>query len=178
MPSIFTHAIFAGLLGRASLSAPMPARFWVLTLVCPMIPDADVISFAFGVSHDSIWSHRGVTHSIIFASVLGSLTGVLAFRKEKPFSTLILIIYFFLVTLSHPLLDMLTNGGQGVALFAPFSSDRLFFPWRPVEVSPIGLGFFSSRGLDVFLNEIEWVWLPAIAVLAASLIFRRLKRNP
>jgi inner membrane protein len=40
---------------------------------------------------------------------------------------------------SHPLLDMLTDGGLGVALLAPLSWERLFFPVRPIPVSPIGV---------------------------------------
>jgi inner membrane protein len=41
-----------------------------------------------------------------------------------------------------PLLDMLTNGGLGIAVFSPFSRERFFFPVQPIPVSPIGL---SSR---------------------------------
>lgn len=83
-----------------------------------------------------------------------------------------LALFFTLVTLSHPLLDMLTDGGLGVALFAPFSGRRYFLPWRPVEVSPIGVGFFSQRGLEVLASEVRWVWLPGLGVVAAAFICR------
>jgi membrane-bound metal-dependent hydrolase YbcI (DUF457 family) len=34
---------------------------------------------------------------------------------------------------------MLTDGGLGIAVFAPFSSHRFFFPVQPIPVSPIGI---------------------------------------
>jgi inner membrane protein len=39
-------------------------------------------------------------------------------------------------------------------LFWPFSSDRLFAPWRVIPVAPIGKAFFSSRGLAVACTEL------------------------
>jgi len=137
------------------------------------LPDADAVGFIFRVPYDSMWGHRGITHSITFSIVVGILVALIAFRKEASNSKFFLAIYFALVTLSHPLLDMLTNGGLGVALFAPFSSERFFWPWRPIEVSPIGLGFFSERGLVVLMSEIVWVWLPALAIFAISFALQR-----
>ena len=77
-----------------------------------------------------------------------------------------------LVTASHGLLDAMTNGGLGIAFFAPFDDGRYFLPWRPIEVSPIGAGaFFSEWGLRVIKSELLWVWLPVVGlwVLIAGL---------
>lgn len=175
MPTIFTHAIFAAALGKAYASKPLPIRFWLLTAVCSMLPDADVIGFAFGVRYSSILGHRGITHSIAFAVLIGVAVAAFCFKKPRPFSNAGLTVYFALATLSHSLLDMLTDGGLGVALFAPLSAERYFLPWRPVEVSPIGVEFFSARGLDVIASEIFYVWLPAFCVLAFALIYRRIR---
>lgn len=175
MPSIFSHAIFAAAAGRAYASGRLPLRFRVLTALCAMLPDADAVGFAFGVSYGSMFGHRGITHSIAFSLLVGAVVGLLCFERAQGFRRGELILYFALVTLSHPLLDMLTNGGLGVALLAPFSAERYFFPWRPIEVSPIGMGFFSERGLEVMASEIVWVWLPAMLLLAASLIYRRIQ---
>ena len=72
------------------------------------------------------------------------------------------------------MLDALTDGGLGVAFFAPFSARRYFLPWRPVAVSPIGMGFFSERGLEVLGSEVVWVWLPSVALVAAVWCVRKL----
>ena len=81
-----------------------------------------------------------------------------------------MLIYFFILTASHGVLDALTSGGLGIALFAPFDNTRYFFPYTPIKVSPIGVAaFFSDWGKRVMISEILWVWLPAIFILIVSL---------
>jgi inner membrane protein len=172
MPTIFSHAVFASALGTAFPSGKLPARFWVLTLICPVLPDLDVVAFGLGIGYGSMLGHRGITHSIAFAIVVGLIVSVLI-SSVMPIARWKTALFFAAITLSHPLLDMLTDGGLGVALLAPFSSERFFFPWRPIEVSPIGLGFFSDRGLAVIASEALWIWIPSILIAVASLLIRR-----
>jgi inner membrane protein len=137
-----------------------------------MLPDADVISFAFGVSYGSVFGHRGLTHSLAFAAVVGAVAAWVWGRRRS--ESIAVFLLFFVVTASHGVLDAFTNGGLGVAFFAPFNDHRYFFPWRPIRVSPIGGSFFTVRdgtgslyGIRVLTNEFWWVWVPsAIAVLA------------
>lgn len=174
MPTIFSHAIFAVVLGKAGLKKSVTFWFWFLTAVCAIIPDADVITRSFGIERGSLFSHRGFTHSIFFALLFGGFTAFVAHKFLKtniPYAKL--FIFFALATFSHPFLDMLTDGGSGVALLAPFSNERFFLPFRPIEVSPIGFGFFSERGIEVILSEIFWVWLPAFSILLISLFARK-----
>lgn len=174
MASAFTHAFFAAAMGEVYTSESQPARFWLLSVLCAVLPDADVVGFAFGVHYGSMFGHRGITHSLAFAMLLACAVVFLFFRDSANRSGL--VAYFFLVTASHGALDALTNGGLGVAFFAPFSGARYFFPFRPVEVSPIGpSSFFSAWGLAVIKSEMLWVWLPASLVVASVLIFRRLR---
>src|ERR1043166_5003991 len=88
-------------------------------------------------------------------------------------------LYFALVLASHGLLDALTNGGPGIAFFSPFSNTRYFFPFRPIEVSPISVGgIFNARGLRILASELRWVWLPAGLLAACGLLVRRARRRP
>lgn len=179
MPSVFTHAAAALALGKASTGEKMPARFWALSALCAVLPDVDaIVSFAFGLRR-SQFDHRGITHSLLFALLLALLVVWLAFKKARAFSKewWRLLVYFFIVTASHGLLDALTDGGSGVAFFAPFDTTRYFFPWRPIEVSPMGLRFFSPRGLEVIQSEFVWVWLPAILLVALAWLYRKLART-
>jgi inner membrane protein len=174
MPTIFSHAVFAVVLGKAGIKKSVTFRFWFLAAVCAIVPDADVITRSFGAERGSLFSHRGFTHSFVFALLFGSLIAFIAHRFLKTgISYAKLFLFFALATFSHPFLDMLTDGGSGVALFAPFSNERFFLPYRPIEVSPIGLGFFSGRGIIVILSEIVWVWIPAFAVLLITTFVRR-----
>ena len=111
-----------------------------------LVPDLDVIAFKFGIPYEAPFGHRGATHSIAFALVMGVAAWLLT-RSWK--STIALTV----VVLSHPLLDMLTDGGLGVGLFWPITTERFFFPWRPLPVAPIGVGMLSARGMYVLAVE-------------------------
>jgi len=92
---------------------------------------------------------------------------------------LALILFFFLCTASHILLDALTNGGLGVAVFSPFDQERYFLPWRPISVSPFGIReFISTRGWRILQNKFFWVGLPCIFLLALVSISKIRKREP
>jgi inner membrane protein len=143
--------------------------------VCSIIPDVDVIAFGLGIRYGDMFGHRGFTHSLTFAVALGALATAILFHHSHA-SHLVIFLYLFLSTLSHPLLDALTNGGLGVGFFAPFSNKRYFFPYRPIEVSPIGVSsFFSYRGFEVLLSELRWVWLPSSIFFAIGQLFKRLR---
>ena len=177
MPSAFTHAFAALALGKASTGEKRPTRFWVLSALCAVLPDVDVFSrLAFG-ARGSMFGHRGLTHSLLFALLVALLVVRLAFKEMSAFSKKwwALLVYFFIVTTSHGVLDALTDGGSGVAFFAPFDETRYFFPWRPIEVSPIGFRFFSNRGLVVIASEFVWVWIPAMVLVASAWLYRRLR---
>ena len=179
MPTVFTHAAAAVALGKVYARAEVPARFWLLSASCAVLPDADVLGFAFRVRYGDVLGHRGLSHSLAFAAALGLLVALLFFRDERtrPRRLWPLAGYFAAVTASHGLLDALTDGGLGVAFFAPFENGRYFFPWRPIEVSPIGAGFFSRRGLAVLASEFVWVWLPSLLLVATAGRARGLLKN-
>ncbi|HEY8224642.1 MAG TPA: metal-dependent hydrolase [Pyrinomonadaceae bacterium] len=175
MPTVFSHSIAALAVGKAVAPPGMPTKFWVASAVCAALPDIDVVSFAFGVRYDEMFGHRGITHSFTFALLLGVFVVLLFFRDISLFSGhwFLLAGYFFVITASHALLDALTNGGLGVALFAPFTNERYFFHWRPIQVSPIGVAFFSERGLRVLISELGWIWLPSGILVFLSIAIRR-----
>lgn len=126
-----------------------PAALWASL---SMLPDADVIGLSFGVDYASPWGHRGATHSLAFAAIVGVTVGLLAgWRRRSVAATAILAIA---VVSSHSLLDTLTDGGLGCALLWPFDDTRYFAPWRPIPVSPIGLGYLSPYGFMVAVTEL------------------------
>ena len=175
MASAFSHAIAAVAIGKA-LSFREPAKFWLLGIFCSVIPDADVIGFHYHIPYDSPFGHRGFTHSLFFAMLLAFIIMFILFREQKKFSSkwFALLGFFFLATASHGVLDAFTNGGLGVEFFFPFNTHRYFFPWRPIQVSPLNVGsFFSEWGLRVLCSEIVWIWVPSFVVIGISFILRR-----
>jgi inner membrane protein len=176
MASAFTHSFVALALGKASTAEKMPLRFWVLSVVCSLLPDADILGFYFGTGYGDMLGHRGFTHSLLFALIVGLITALLAFPSVPKFSKKwrSLVLYFFTVTASHGFLDAMTNGGYGIGFFMPVDNTRYFLPWRPLTVSPIGVhGFISRWGWDVIKGEFLWVWTPMLLLLAAVTVFRK-----
>lgn len=143
--------------------------------MCSVIPDLDVIGFDFGIRYGDFWGHRGFTHSIVFVALLAAAAVAIAFRIAPPsIGRFSLWLYFFLATASHGLLDAMTDGGLGVAFFAPFDNRRYFLPWTPIRVSPIGIGrFFTARGVAVIQTELLWIWIPVALLAASAWIIRR-----
>lgn len=174
MPSLPSHALVALGIGACFYEPQVPKSVWVIGAVCSVIPDIDVIGFRFGIRYGDFWGHRGFAHSLVFAALLALVIVVLGFRHGVTgMHAPGLWLYFFVAAASHGLLDAMTDGGLGVALFAPFDNRRYFFPWTPIRVSPIGVGrFFGARGLAVLLSEFLWIWVPTI-VLAVSVILLR-----
>jgi len=179
MPSAFSHAV-AGLGLAACFCGPeAPKSLWALSAFCAVIPDADVLGFRFGVRYGSIWSHRGFTHSLVFAAGLATAIVGLAFRQGAPgLSAGAVWGLLFLATISHSLLDALTDGGLGVALFAPFDNRRYFFPARPIEVASFGVRWlFTRRGAVVLASEFKWVWIPSILLALVAWGLRQVGRS-
>jgi inner membrane protein len=174
MPSVFSHAVAGLAIGTAFWRPGVPARYWVFGAVVAALPDIDVIGYRLGIPYGSVLGHRGITHSLAFAAVLSAAIVAALPSGAGPVSRGQLWLFLFLATASHGVLDALTNGGGGIAFFAPFHNARYFFPWSPIQVSPIGIrSFFTERGARVLASELVWVWLPSVLVAAAALWLRR-----
>ena len=182
MATAFTHGFVALTLAPlAPKAVPRPALVVVLVLLA-VIPDLDVIAFGFGIPYAHPLGHRGFTHSLLFAAVAGVVVTSLFgryLRSTQDWLTLILLC--FSVTLSHGLLDAFTNAGLGVGFFIPFDDSRYFFPWRPIQTSPIGIAaFFNGAAGKILLNELLWVWIPiaVAAILGYGLVHLTRGRSP
>lgn len=177
MATIVSHAIAVVALG-ACCGPALPKRAIFYGAICSMVPDADVIGFGLGIRYGDPLGHRGFTHSLLFAAMLAAVVTLLLFfraadRRRWP----AIWSFLFLATASHGVLDALTDGGLGVAFFAPFSHARYFLPWNPISVSPIGAGFFSARGLGVLASEALWIWLPSLLVFTAGILWHRRRKD-
>lgn len=176
MATIISHAVIAFTLGKVLPSKEINSRVLAAGMVMAMLPDADVIGFGMGIPYESIWGHRGFTHSVLFA-VLFSLFVTLLFSVKSKYtagSFIKVMSFLFLSTLSHGITDAMTTGGLGVGFFIPFSAERYFFEWRPILVSRIGFdGLLSSWAVAVYKSEFKYLWLPCLAALLLSGIIKK-----
>lgn len=118
MPTVFSHP--APVLALAALlSGRFSTRMLLFGILCAVLPDADVIGFRFGISYADAFGHRGFSHSLVFALLMGGI----GFGVSPLFlrgSRLMGFTVGFLAVSSHILLDAMTNGGLGVAALWPF----------------------------------------------------------
>ncbi len=163
MATILSHPAVAVALAPLIPRERRNRNFWRAAVTLSVLPDLDVLAFAFGVRYGDPWGHRGLTHSLAFAAALALAATWFCARRLRPG----LLLYFFIVASSHGALDAMTDGGLGVAFFSPWETKRYFLPWNPIPVSPIGAGFFSARGWEVLTREWLIIWLPALAVFGA-----------
>ena len=175
MPTVLTHAILPLAAGIALGRHRLPTRLMLAGMAVAMLPDADVAMFAFGIDYAHAFGHRGASHSLVFALACGVFATCFARRLKAPPITTLLFVATSVA--SHPLLDMLTDGGLGVALFWPWSDVRHFAPWRMIEVSPFANRFFSARGVEVMVSEMRWVWLPALPLAGVAAWLRRCRTS-
>ncbi len=179
MPTLLGHGLFAVCLARIFHHPRLPRRFWLLAIVCAILPDIDIIGFALGIEYGSFWGHRGFTHSLFFAGLVGFVVTWLGFYSSLYAAIRWrLWIFYFLVTASHGIFDALTNGGLGIAFFAPFDNTRYFFPITPIAVSPIGFSaFLKWGGMRVLGSELLWIGLPSVSLVAIWWLIQQVKRK-
>jgi inner membrane protein len=171
VPTTLTHTLVGLGLGKLLAPHPVPWPYYGLAAALALAPDADVVSFRLGIPYRSRFGHRGFSHSLCCAALLSLAVAALGPRLGMTWWQLAGIAFVLVVT--HSLLDALTNGGGGIGFFSPFDDTRYFLPWRPVQVSPIGLAVFSRWGWQALRSEIVWVWLPLAGLVGAGELLRK-----
>ncbi len=169
MASAITHFVVAAALALPAIESRAIREVlprWAIPVsggLLAVTPDLDIATRRlFGVPYGTLFAHRGFFHSPFFLILLtGILAAVVARRVPRTMGWLWLLWAGCAVT--HPLLDALTDGGDGVMLLFPFSEERLFFSWRPIHVSPLGMVRFFGRAGYILRSEIPF-WMAALAV--------------
>ena len=160
MASAITHfivgaAVALPVMESESLKGVLPR--WAIPVTAGLFavaPDLDTYAmFAFDIPRGSFLRHRGFFHSPFFLALLAFTVAALVTRTK---ARVVLGALWTCAAITHPLLDMLTDGGSGVMLLFPFTTERLFFPWRPIRVSPLGIVRFFDRAGEILLSELPF----------------------
>jgi inner membrane protein len=177
VPTFIGHAV-AGISLSSTISQKQQwLKVGILSLFCAVAPDIDAIGFRLGIPYGHWLGHRGFSHSIVFAAAIGLITSLFISEKSTRRRCLLFGVMFASGFL-HDVLDAMTNGGLGVAFFSPFNNTRYFFPWRPIEVSPLSLGrLLTLRGFRVIKSEFIWVMVPSLCFMALTVWYRTGKQH-
>lgn len=158
----FSQAALGALVAQAAAHRTLGYRAAVYGAAAGALPDIDVLFSVGGDFIDQLVSHRGITHSLFFAPVVGPVLGWLIWQRERlkmPVQRRSLasnqrtawIIAITLALLSHPLLDTLTS--YGTQLLLPFSDTRFAINAMPI-IDPV---YTLLLGLGLLI-----AWLPGL----------------
>ncbi len=180
LSTAFSHGLVGAALASAGREAIPVWRLFAVLVLASMAPDLDVVGYLLGVPYDHMFGHRGFTHSILFAFLLGFGAGTACFPELKFLSLNWWWVcgLIFLSCGSHGVIDATTNAGLGIGFFVPFSGERYFFPWRPILTPPVSpFEFFDAYGMKVLRSEFRYIWVPACICLVVTtgvrLVFRQ-----
>ena len=171
MATLYTHAVVGLGVARLCAARPKPWPYWGLAALLPLLPDCDVFSTA---AYGSPLGHRGLTHSLAFALVVGALAATATFRYFRA-SWWRLTGTFFAIIASHAILDGLTRGGADIPFFWPL--EVRYGNWGPLRVADMALDLPDPRYSRALRGELLWVWLPTLVAAVLATAWRRWKRS-
>jgi inner membrane protein len=179
MASAITHFIAGASLALPALQSRSIASVlprWAIPVssgLFAVAPDLDTFAMrALDIPHGSLFGHRGFFHSPFFLMLLSCALAAIAARQHSPHTAAWIAALWAGGAITHPLLDALTDGGRGVMLLFPFSEERLFFPWRPIHVSPLGILEFFDRAGYILRSELPFCVAAAAIGVAGFLVMR------
>ncbi|MEA2700812.1 MAG: inner membrane protein [Myxococcales bacterium] len=148
--------------GAGAVHHPKRQRYIAIALFAAfsLLPDADLLLACFGVHDAGAVGHRGASHSLVTALMIGVACGYFARRMGlAPLRTAVAIT---IAVGSHGLLDALGEGGRGIPLFWPITTHRFMFPWRFLPDAPRINDYLSKDGAFRLISEFCY-FLPMMA---------------
>jgi inner membrane protein len=171
-----SQAALGAAVGHAFFHRQLGMKAAGLGALAGLFPDIDSFYGSMEGPFARLVSHRGITHSLFFGPVVGSLFGWLYWRRlsypAEPSRTDlpgpgVWIGLFVLALLSHPLLDLCTH--YGTQLLAPLARTRFALPAVPV-VAPV---YTLTLGIGIALAA--WLgrhpragWCTGIALVLST----------
>jgi inner membrane protein len=161
MPSSLSHAMIAVAGGSAVAPRRLLRPFLIAGAICAVLPDIDAIGRPFvGLRGDLdfLGGHRGFTHSLLFAALLGTAAACATLVSSRWHGYRVRFgVFIALCTASHGMLDTITSVGairDGVQFLSPFSTHRYTIS-RHLVHGPISELFYLFLPLAA-LTRIVW----------------------
>ena len=135
-----SQASLGALVAQAAAPRQLGPRELLWGAAAGALPDIDVVFGLGGDAFDSLLTHRGFTHSLVFPLLVGPLIGAWVWHRSRdpalrsPDLLGRWMICMTLAVLSHRLLDLLTP--YGTQLLLPFSDARFAINAMPI-IEPV-----------------------------------------
>ncbi|WP_183579630.1 metal-dependent hydrolase [Mucilaginibacter sp. X5P1] len=175
-----THIALGACVGEILLSKKLGKKALLWGIIAQNLPDIDTVPGLFMRGDRALLFHRGITHSLFFALVIGLLLAWLAKNiHRKPNISFATLAFFFCFQLGlHDLLD--TCNSYGTGLLEPFSHHRFSINLLYVADPLFTIGLVIAALLLVFKSSnnkyrVRWA-STAIAVSVAYLCFSAINK--
>ncbi|MFQ5924341.1 MAG: metal-dependent hydrolase [Anaerolineales bacterium] len=184
MPSLIAHTITGYAIARGyelGKAVPYSSRLtrrygWLaIAVLLANLPDLDFIPQLLLNER----FHHGPTHSVLFVLVVAATAWILATAYARKHRGAIVALTLMLYA-SHLILDLLSQGGYGIQLFWPFSSQYI---QSPVQIFPpvrYSRGLIDPSHLQFVAFELAYTALVIGAVWTVQLLKRLVegRRSP
>jgi inner membrane protein len=170
-----THIVLGAALGEVIAGKKMGKRAMLWGALANNVPDIDVLFSAFQKIPDSLLSHRGFTHSILFAVIMGPALAWIfnQLYRKKNYGFLTWYAIFGSGMFIHILIDSFTNYGTG--WFEPFSHYRVsfntIFVADPFFTVPLLIAFIALLVLRIKSPRRKYWLAGGFGVSVAYLLF-------
>jgi inner membrane protein len=161
VPTPISHAAVGFAIAAWTQQRPPTRQVCLVAAACAALPDIDVIGAPLHLADASLFAHRAITHSLVFAVLAAAVATLVFFRSPQWTQRRARIaVILGLALLSHGCLDALSRYSWGVEFFAPFSQQRFRFPWTPLG-DPNGdlAGQLAREAIVVLLPAVVLAWL-------------------
>jgi inner membrane protein len=181
-----THGLLGAAIGRTCFYGQLGSRAAVIGAVVAMSPDLDIIYGAIEGPFGRLVSHRGVTHSLFFGPLVGTILGWIFWRRAaiRPDETgrpragpWVWIGLCSLALLSHTLLDLFTS--FGTQLLAPLTRERFALHAIAIVDPAFTLILVAGLAAGALLGKrLDSRWITAVALsLSTVYLFVGLRLN-
>lgn len=146
-----SHALLGGAIAQTALGRRLGNRVVIWGAGVALLPDIDVPLGMLMGDAAALTFHRGISHSLLFVTVLAPVLGWLAVRlhQKQKVTWRHWSLVFWLVLFSHLMIDAFTS--YGIQLLQPFS-DRAFAIASISVIDPLFL-------LPLLLTVPVLIWL-------------------
>jgi inner membrane protein len=168
-------------MGEAFAGRTVGKKAMLWGILAQSIPDIDFVAAFWSDTIGTLFSHRGFTHSILFAALVTPIIAGLAHHWHRPHNISFRRWFLFIgaVILMHIFLDAFNN--YGVGWFEPFNDTRISFNTMYVADFFFSLAPAIACILLIVLNrknpKRRWIWQLGLIIPFLYLAYGVANRN-
>ena len=174
-----THISLGIVLSEGTARKTLGKSGLLLGTVFQLLPDCDVVAALWVPSDVNLHVHRGITHSIFFATLAASAFAyVFYFVYKKRVNFMFLFLFLLMQILSHIFLDLFN--AYGVGWLEPFSREKLSLHTLFVADPLFTIWLSLAAVICISSNKLQtrkWAVVGSLVICTAYILLARYNRG-